>query len=178
MSMKAQLTSLLAGVTLIGVGASSTLANDGPNKPEVVRARLGGFQEVPALSTPAKGRFRAVIDEDAGTIEYTLSYQDLGSPVAQAHVHFGQRGVNGGISFFLCTNLGNGPPGTQTCPAAPAEISGTITSVEVVGPNTQGIDPGEFAEIVAAIRAGIAYANVHSETFGGGEVRGQIRIVD
>ena len=35
--------------------------------------------------------------------------------------------VNGGISFFLCSNLGNGPAGTQACPAGPAELTGVIT---------------------------------------------------
>ena len=32
--------------------------------------------------------------------------------------------VNGGISVFLCSNLGNGPAGTQPCPPGPATITG------------------------------------------------------
>ena len=32
-----------------------------------------------------------------------------------------------------------------------------------------------FAEVVAAIRNGVAYANVHSGKFAGGEIRGQLR---
>jgi hypothetical protein len=39
----------------------------------------------------------------------------------------------------------------------------------------QGIAAGEFAELVKAIRARRAYANVHSLKFPGGEIRGQIR---
>ena len=46
----------------------------------------------------------------------------------QSHVHFGQLSVNGGVSFFLCTNLGNGPAGTQACPEGPAELTGVITA--------------------------------------------------
>jgi hypothetical protein len=53
-------------------------------------------------------------------------------------------------------------------------VSGTITPLEVIGPNGQGIAPGEFEELVAAIRAGRAYANVHSAKFPGGEIRGQL----
>ena len=39
----------------------------------------------------------------------------------------------------------------------------------------QGIAAGEFAELVAALRAGVTYVNVHSSTFGGGEIRGQLK---
>jgi hypothetical protein len=38
----------------------------------------------------------------------------------------------------------------------------------------QGIEPGAFAEIAAAIREGVAYANVHSSKWPGGEIRGQL----
>ena len=42
-----------------------------------------------------------------------------------------------------------------------------------MGRQEQGIPPAQFAEIVDAIRAGVAYVNVHSSTFLGGEIRGQ-----
>jgi hypothetical protein len=45
----------------------------------------------------------------------------------------------------------------------------------VIGPADQGIDPGEFDELVRAMRAGVTYANVHTTRFGGGEIRGQIK---
>lgn len=84
--------------------------------------------------------------------------------------------------MFLCTNLGNGPTGIQACPASPATISGTIMPADVSpnikateGARAQGINTGEFAELVRAIRAGATYANVHSALFTGGEIRGQIR---
>lgn len=85
------------------------------------------------------------------------------------------------ISVFLCTNLGNGPAGTQPCPAGPATISGVITAADV-SPNipataaarTQGVNTGEIAELVAAMRAGATYVNIHSTTWPGGEVRSQI----
>ncbi len=80
----------------------------------------------------------------------------------QAHIHFGASGLANGIAVFLCTNLGNGPAGTQPCPAPPATISGTATAADVIGPMPQGIEPGAFGEVIAAMRAGVAYANVHS----------------
>ena len=140
----------------------------------VVRANLEGFQEVPAISTVASGRFRAVIDTKANTITWKLNYEGLEGAVQQAHVHFGQLSVIGGVSFFLCSNLGNGPTGTQVCPEGPAELTGVITADLVIGPAGTGIEAGAMAEIAAAIRNGTAYANVHSVKWPGGEIRGQL----
>jgi hypothetical protein len=140
-----------------------------------VSAELIGYQEVPALSTTARGHFRAWLDTQANTITWKLSYDALEGAVTQSHVHFGQLSVNGGVSFFLCSNLGNGPAGTQACPEGPAELTGVITPELVVGPSGTGIEAGAMAEIIAAIRNGTAYANVHSSKWPGGEIRGQLR---
>ena len=174
----------LAGVAAALLGASSLMAHDddgdsdrgGRDKAKfAVSAELSGFQEVPSISTPASGRFRAWVDTKANTITWKLSYSALdGPPVQQAHVHVGQLSVNGGISFFLCSNLANPPAGTQACPEGPAEISGVVTPTEIIGPNGQGVEPMSFAEIAEAIRAGKAYANVHSTRWPGGEIRGQL----
>ena len=101
-------------------------------------------------------------------------------PCQQAHVHFAQTAVNGGISFFLC-GTGPGPanrppataPATPDCPQA-GTVEDDIVAADVIGPTGQGIAPGEFAEILAAMRAGKAYANVHSSKFPGGEIRAQV----
>jgi hypothetical protein len=42
------------------------------------------------------------------------------------------------------------------------------------GALAQGIAAGEFDEILAAIRAGKAYANIHTTTWPAGEIRGQL----
>lgn len=137
--------------------------------------RLRAFEEVPALSTPGGGFFTADIADDGSAIDFQLTYFNLEGNVLQAHIHFAQRGVNGGITVFLCSNLGNGPVGTQACPAAPAAIEGTIHADQVTaGAAAQGIAPGELFSVVRAIRAGMAYANVHTDIFPGGEIRGQL----
>jgi hypothetical protein len=145
-----------------------------PQSVKQIKALLSGYEEVPAVSTVASGELRARISNDESEIEYTLSYSDLEGAVQQSHIHVGQAGVNGGVSVFLCSNLGNGPAGTQPCPAPPATITGTLRAADVVGPNAQGIAPGEFSELIRAIRAGSTYVNVHSSKFPGGEVRSQI----
>jgi hypothetical protein len=141
---------------------------------KVISEFLSGYEEVPAISTQGNGEFHARISNDENEIQYVLSYSDLQGDVLQSHIHVGQAGVNGGISVFLCTNLGNGPAGTQLCPAAPATITGTITAADVIGPAGQGVAAGEFAELIRAIRAGVTYVNVHSTLFPGGEIRSQI----
>ena len=143
---------------------------------------LTGYQETAApgqsggaVSTTGNGTFNARIANDNSRIDWELSYADLEGAVQQAHIHFGQKGVTGPISVFLCTNLGNGPAGTQACPAPPATISGTITAADVTNlANERGISAGEFDELLAAIRAGVTYVNVHSTRWPGGEIRSQI----
>ena len=173
----------LAGVAATLLGASSLMAHDddGDNNDRgrsrfVVSAELIGFQEVPAVSTAAKGRFWALVDTRANTITFRLTYNGLEGDVQQSHVHFGQKSVNGGVSFFLCTNLTPAPPGPlpQACPVGPAVVTGVITPDHIIGPSGQGIEAASFAEIVAALRDGTAYANVHSTKWPGGEIRGQL----
>ena len=146
-----------------------------------ISASLHGYQETPSISTVGSGEFRATINGDETEIGWELSYANLEATVTQAHIHFGQVGVAGGITVFLCTNLGNSPAGTQACPPPPTTITGTIRAADVSPPITatagaraQGLGTGEFAELLKAIRAGVTYANVHSETFPSGEIRGQI----
>ena len=154
--------------------AAPSALGDGGSK---LRVKLSGYQEVPAsLSSGGEAKFEARIVGNVGsrTIRWELSYNDgFSSTVQQAHIHFGQRHTNGGISLFLCTNLGNGPAGTQLCPVGPATIAGVAAAADIIGPAGQLIAPGEIEELIAAIRAGVAYVNIHTAMFTGGEIRGQ-----
>ncbi|SCF12525.1 CHRD domain-containing protein [Micromonospora coriariae] len=157
--------------------------SDSRDRKEVnVRAKLSGFEEDPkTISTPGSGRFEATINERDKTIEFELSYEDL-KDVQQAHIHFGGKHQSGGIAVFLCSNLKDAKGGpshdVQSCPEAPATIKGTIKPDDVVGPADQGIEPGEFDELVDAIEAGVTYVNVHTKKYPNGEIRGQIKSDD
>jgi hypothetical protein len=144
----------------------------------VFRAELSGYNEVPSLSSAAKGTTRLTISRDRRSISYRVSYSGFTTPVSVAHVHFGPNHVNGGVMFFFCTN-GTPPappvPAPQACPTPEGTISGTVTAADVVGPNSQGIAPMEFEEVLDAIEAGRAYSNVHSMQFPLGEIRGALR---
>jgi hypothetical protein len=169
---------ILALATVIGltVSVGSATAHDNKHRPEVWRTVLLGENETPSISTQAFGRFRAVIDDEAQTITFRLTYQDMTGTVLFAHIHIGQRHTAGGVMVFLCG--GGGKPACPT-PAAGTEavVEGVITPTNVVGPTLQGIEPGEFEEVLAAIRGGNAYANVHTDhndSFAKGEIRGQL----
>jgi CHRD domain-containing protein len=142
---------------------------------KIINEVLSGYNETPlTLSTTGNGEFHARISNDETQIQYQLSYADLEGSVTQAHIHLGEPAITGGISVFLCSNLGNGPAGTQSCPPPPATITGTIRASDVIGPAAQGLGAGQLAELIAAIRAGATYVNVHSSLHPGGEIRSPI----
>jgi CHRD domain len=143
---------------------------------EKIKATLIGYEEVPAVSTVAGGNFSGKIDNTDQSINYNLTYTGLQGTVAQAHIHVAQLSVNGSIVIWLCGTAGNpGPTGTQTCPQS-GTITGNITEADVVAGATasQQLAAGELAEVIAAVRAGAAYVNVHTNLSPGGEIRGQI----
>jgi hypothetical protein len=133
---------------------------------------LTGYQEaapVP-ISTTGSGTFEASLNDAGDLISFTLTYGDLeGGAVSAAHIHFGQRGVSGGVIAFLC----GGGTKPAACPAS-GTVTGTIGMADIQGPTGQGIEPGSFAEAVRALRAGMVYANVHTARWPSGEIRGQV----
>ncbi len=144
---------------------------------EALNTKLKGYEEVPAVSSTGTGRFKAKIDKASNTLHYEISYSGLEGEVRQSHIHIGQRGVNGGITLWLCQTTQNPSPTPTTTPFCPqaGTVSGVLSSADVIGPVAQGVAAAEFSEVLAAIRAGVAYVNVHSSKHGGGEIRGQLR---
>ena len=140
-----------------------------------VRAKLNGFQEGPSVSTDATGSFRAKLRRGASEISYKLSYSGIETFVRFAHIHFAERHVNGGIIVWLCDNTGGSPIEVQPCPQEGGTVEGVITADSVSGAPAQGIDPGEFDELIEAINAKATYINVHSDRVPSGEIRGQVR---
>jgi hypothetical protein len=145
---------------------------DHPGRPaERFRANLVGLEETPAIFTAGSGVFTMKVNDDDTQIDFELSYENLSGPPAVAHVHFGQRGVAGGVSFFFC-----GGGGKPACPATTSgTVAGSVVAADVVGPTAQGIAAGDLAAILQMIRAGYGYANMHTAAHPAGEIRGQIR---
>ena len=164
----------VAVVAVLGI-VGAAIAGGGSD----IRERLTGYEEVPALSTPAKGEFKARLSRSGESLDWRLSYRGFESDVTQAHIHFGQEAVNGGISVWLCANnppITNAPEGTAACPAREGTVTGTADRDDVVGPTGQGISAMEWEEFVAALRARRTYANVHTVNRGAGEIRAQLEL--
>jgi hypothetical protein len=142
-----------AGGALLAAVTSIAFAKDDVQS---FSARLNSYAESPSVSSVARGSIRLKVNEEAQTISYELTYEGLEGTAAQAHIHFGQRSINGGIMLWLCANnppITNAPAGTPTCPTTSGTVSGLLTAAQVVGPAGQGVAAMEFAEAVRAIRA-------------------------
>jgi CHRD domain len=156
------------GIAVALLGAAMTVsavavAGGGGN----AKAKLSGFQEVPALVTEGSGKFKAKINKSANTIDFVLRYEDLPTPPNRAHIHLEQRSNNGPIVVDLC---GDTKP---ACPPSPGTVRGTITQADIKPQPQQGVTT--MAHLITAIRGGITYANVHTAQYPGGEIRGQIK---
>jgi len=137
---------------------------------------LGGEHEIPARDTSAQGQAIIKVADDGLSISYKLIASNIDNVVA-SHIHIGAPTANGPIAVFL---FGNAPAGGGRQDGVLAE--GTLTAANLIGP----MAGHPMSDLVAAIRAGNAYVNVHTNDgvaptntgpgdFPGGEIRGQIR---
>jgi hypothetical protein len=165
------MSSLLMRTVLAAVvtTASATYANA-----QQLQATLSGLNEVPPVSSPGQGTLTLNLNTQQQSLTYTLTYTNLRATVTQAHIHFGQEHVEGGIMVFLCSNVGAPLPETPACPGNGGTVSGMFTPTSVIGPGPQGISPGDFPALATALLSQTAYADVATTQFPGGEIRGQV----
>ena len=161
---------------------------------------LSGDQEVftgspsPADSN-AQGQAIFQIAPDQESFDYKLIVSNIEN-VVQAHIHCGPVGVNGPIVVWLypdpsSTSALQGPTGRQNGVLVEGTVNNTVEppASNHVTPTTNPNCPGgvaSFADVLARIREGNAYVNVHTNDgaappnsgpgdFQGGEVRGQFK---
>lgn len=152
-----------AVVVVLTILGSSACSGDPQEK---YIAELRGSNEVPANSSTAVGRVVLLVSRDASYAEYSVEQSGLSGGIRGGHFHRAAAGANGPIvlSFFFDPTTGsaiNGPtPGT--------------TDLELNGSIGRTINKTQLDTILADLRAGNLYANIHTPQFVGGEIRGQL----
>lgn len=133
----------------------------------IFRAHLSGEQEVPPVDTRATGQAIFKLSKDGTVLSYKLIVANI-KDVTMAHIHLAPAGENGPVVVWLYPE---GPP-PQLIEGATNGIlaQGVITNVDLQGE----LEGASLEDLVDIIKSGGAYVNVHTETHGGGEIRGQI----
>jgi hypothetical protein len=167
MSGRALLGAFVLGLAVIG-GAGAGLNGNWSD-------HLTGAQEVPARDTQAQGQAIFHLSDDGQSMDYKLMATNIEN-VVQAHIHLARAGVNGNIVVFL---YGLVPPAGGRHNGVLA--TGTITASNLIN----DLAGASLDDLVAAMRSGNAYVNVHTNDgvaptntgpgdFPGGEIRAQI----
>ena len=128
---------------------------------------MTGAEETPSRPSSAQGQLVLSLGADGTTLSYKLLVANI-EDVTQAHIHLAPPGVPGPVIAWLYPAA----PPAQHIPGRFQGVlaEGVITDADVVGPLAgQGL-----AGLVATIRGGNAYANVHTVQFPPGEIRGQV----
>ncbi len=154
----------------IGICSNSAFAMQDKKEDAVYAAKLSGTSSIPSVYTPAYGTFKAIPDKFGKYIYFEMYYSSLLGDATSAHIHFGQKfAASGGAIAVLC-----GGNYTKPCPTYSGWVKGKITYKDIVGPQGQGIYPGDIKSAIKVLKKGLTYINVHSTKFPKGELRGQV----
>lgn len=152
---------------LISVATAPAVQAQSPPEQRNFIAALSGDQEVPAVTTDARGQAKFQVSLDGTELHYRLIVSNIEN-VTQAHLHLAPAGQNGAVVAWLYPSA----PPAQLIPGRTDGVlaTGTITEADLVGP----LAGSSLDDLIAAIAAGDVYANVHTSQFPGGEIRGQL----
>lgn len=131
----------------LGTAAAALCAAAASAQTIVLKAELTGAQVVPPVTTPAMGTAWFLVDLDANTVTFDLTYDQLSAAETGAQIEgFAAAGSNGTSQF----TLGPGKHKTGTWSYTPADEQ--------------------------SILDGMAYVVIQSSAFPAGELRGQIEV--
>jgi hypothetical protein len=162
----------LPGLVLTGMASAQDLN---------FNASLSGDQEVVVdgdmvvpggTDTDASGRITARFDRALTQVRVHLRIEGLTGAFFAAHFHCGRPGQNGDVVFGMVS------PGMLEFDGE--RIRGTLTNADYTGADCTdeiGRPVNNLASLAFAMRDGLIYANVHSDLFPAGEIRGQMLAV-
>ncbi len=170
--MKKKLLIVLLLFALLTLGVSTVAARGFSQN---FRTRLTGQAEVPPVASQAEGQALFQLSHDGETLRYRLLVRNI-VDVTQAHIHCGPLGENGPVVVFLYPDAP--PPQLIPGPFSGLLASGTRTDANIVPQPDSPVCPGGVAnldDLLAQMRSGNTYVNVHTLANPAGEIRGQIR---
>ncbi|HJX61238.1 MAG TPA: CHRD domain-containing protein [Dehalococcoidia bacterium] len=169
---------ILSLVTLLSIVSTAAIVSahevrhedrqEDRNEDRHFKARLSGDEEVPAVDTDARGRAKFKLSKDGDELDFRLRASKI-EDVTAAHIHCGPEGVNGPVAVFLYSGPVVTPHGILS--------EGTLTAANLIALPDSPACPGgisTFDDLIAKMRSGGAYVNVHTTANPGGEIRGQV----
>jgi hypothetical protein len=129
-------------------------------------AQMYGGGEVPPNDSKGRGSAIFRLSDDGTTLHYKLIVANIDN-VTQSHIHLAPAGSNGPIVVFLFGFVAGGV--TENGVLA----EGDITAANLIARPAIGFG-ATMAELVAKMRTGGAYVNVHTVALPAGEIRDQI----
>ncbi|MDZ7607716.1 MAG: CHRD domain-containing protein [Cyclobacteriaceae bacterium] len=153
---------------LIAPTPGDELSKASGNGPLNFTAHLTGDQEVPPATTNATGQVKFQVSKDRQSVSFKLIVANL-EDVRMAHIHIAPAGVNGPVVVWLY-------PEAPPMLLIPGTTNGILAQRSFNNSNLTGPLVGmEISDLVAALKSGNAYVNVHTNAYPGGEIRGQIK---
>jgi hypothetical protein len=157
---------LWAGLSCAVLGLALVSCNDALDGSETFMVQLSGANEVPARPASGNGAMGFVVR--GNRVDYSIEINGL-SNITGAHLHTGAAGVNGPIRIALYPG-----PGSNFSTTPSARFDGQFYEGSFEASDVTGVS---YSDLVAGMRAGTVYGNVHTSAFPGGEIRGQVQVV-
>ncbi len=144
---------------------ATALAANGAGGKGKFGAKLNGASETPPVDTKATGT--ATLTVSGTSVAYKVTASGLSGNATAAHIHLGSTTAAGPVVVpFPPTAIKNGANGSVT-------ISGSFAEADIkpqTNPAVKTLD-----DLIAQIRAGNTYVNIHTAAHPGGEIRGQLK---
>lgn len=152
--------------SVLSVGSVSILLNTvNAQEGQSFSATLSGSDEVPPTESNSTGTAKFQVNDNNSQVSYWVNITGI-KKVNQAHIHNGTSGVNGDIVATL--SKGKSAKGDDRPPQI--GFAGNITKDDLQGP----LKGKEISDLITLMSDGGAYANVHTDKYPKGAIRGQI----
>ena len=139
--------------------------SDKPMKDEVMfSASLSGKESVPMVKTAATGKATFTLSKDGKALAYKVTVKKIEN-VTAAHIHTGKKGGNGAPIALIKISADTSKKFSGTI------AEGTITDAELM----TSYKGKNLSDLIAAIKTGDTYVNVHTKKNPDGEIRGHLK---